>query len=42
MSASDARFWIIVWIAIFLFWGEPDAWDSLHDYVMNLNHQCQK
>ena len=36
MSANDARFWAWLFIVVFLFYGEPDVWDRLHDKVMSM------
>lgn len=36
MSASDIRFAATVVILAFLFSGDPDVWDVLHDYVMRV------
>ena len=36
MSADDLRFWVFIWIAVFLFYGEPDVWDKLHDKVISM------
>ena len=43
MTANDIRFWLFVAISVFLFAGEPDVWDKLHDYAMNINtKECIK
>lgn len=36
MSADDMRFWIWLGVVLFLFYGEPDVWDKLHDSVMSV------
>ena len=36
MSASDMSFWIWLAVVVFLFYGEPDVWEKLHDYAMNV------
>ena len=36
MSAENSRLWIWLFIVVFLFYGEPDVWDKLHDKVMNM------
>ena len=36
MSASDMRFWIWLGVVVFLFYGEPDVWDRLHDAAMKI------
>ena len=36
MSSSDIRFVATVIILYFLFSGDPDVWDLLHDYVMRV------
>lgn len=36
MSANDFRFWLFLLVAVFLFWGDPDVYDKVHDYAMNL------
>jgi len=36
MSNNELRFWILLLVLVFLFQGEPDVWDKLHDYVMHM------
>lgn len=36
MSANDFRFLVWIFLVVFLFDGEPDVWDKLHDKVMNM------
>jgi hypothetical protein len=36
MSANDFRFWLFLLVAVFLFWGDPDVYDKVHDYAMHL------
>lgn len=36
MSADTFRYVIVVFVLIFLFDGEPDVWDKLHDKIMNM------
>jgi hypothetical protein len=28
--------WLILLVIVFLFYGEPDVWDKLHNYVMSM------
>jgi hypothetical protein len=34
MSSSDFRFWLWLGVVVFLFYGDPDVWDRLHERVM--------
>lgn len=34
MDSDDFRFWILLLTLCFLFAGEPDVWDKLHDRAM--------
>lgn len=27
---------LIIFVIVFLFYGEPDVWDKMHAYVMNI------
>jgi hypothetical protein len=36
MSNNELRFWIWLFVVLFVFNGEPDVWDKLHDYVMHM------
>lgn len=36
MTGNDLRFWIVVWVTVFMFIGEPDVWDKLHDMAMSV------
>ena len=36
MSASDMRFSIWLLAIVFLFYGEPDVWDALHNKIMSM------
>ena len=36
MSADTFRYVLVCLILIFLFDGEPDVWDRLHDKAMNV------
>ena len=34
MGSDDTRFWVFLLVCCFLFAGEPDVWDKLHDKAM--------
>lgn len=36
MTGDDIRFWVWLGVAVFLFYGEPDVWDKMHAYAMNI------
>ena len=36
MNKDEFRFWVWLGIIVFLFYGDPDVWDKLHDAVMNM------
>jgi hypothetical protein len=36
MSANDFRFWVWLFVVVFLFYGEPDVWDRLHEKAMSM------
>jgi hypothetical protein len=36
MDSNDTRFWVFLLVLCFLFVGEPDVWDRLHDKAMSL------
>lgn len=36
MSADTVRYVIVVLVLIFLFDGDPDVWDRLHDKAMGV------
>ena len=36
MSADFFRYVIVVFVLIFLFEGEPDVWDRLHEKAMSM------
>lgn len=36
MTPNDFRFWVWLFVVVFMFYGEPDVWDKLHGYVMNI------
>ena len=40
MNWSELRAWIFILAIVFLFVGEPDVWDRLHDKAMNVE-QCK-
>ena len=40
MSNSDVRFWVVLLTLCFLFAGEPDVWDKLHDKAMSIE-ECK-
>jgi hypothetical protein len=35
MSWSELRAWLFIFALFFVFSGEPDLWDHLHDLAMN-------
>jgi hypothetical protein len=34
MKSDDFRFWVMLLALCFLFAGDPDVWDRLHDKAM--------
>lgn len=32
---------VVILLLFFLFWGEPDVWDKLHDKAMNKLEETQ-
>jgi hypothetical protein len=36
MSTNDFRFWVWLFVVVFVFYGDPDVWDKMHDYVMHI------
>lgn len=36
MSSDDFRFFVLFLVLMFLFAGEPDVWDKLHDKAMSV------
>ena len=36
MSNSDLKFWVFILVLVFLFNGEPDVWDRLHEKAMSM------
>ncbi len=36
MTGNDARLWIFLLVVVFLFTGEPDVWDKLHEKAMSM------
>lgn len=36
MTRDESRFWIWLFVVVFLFYGEPDVWDKLHEKIMNM------
>jgi hypothetical protein len=36
MTGNDARFWIFLFVWVFLFYGDPDVWDKLHAKAMSV------
>ena len=36
MSNNDLRFMVWLLVLVFLFQGEPNVWEKLHDYVMHM------
>ena len=36
MSADALRYILVVFVLIFLFDGDPDVWDKLHDKAMQI------
>lgn len=36
MSNNDARLWIWIFVVVFLFYGDPDVWDRLHEKAMSM------
>jgi hypothetical protein len=36
MSSDLFRYVIVVFVFVFLFDGDPDVWDKLHAYAMNV------
>jgi hypothetical protein len=36
MSTDDFRFWVWLFVVVFVFYGDPDVWDKMHDYVMHI------
>jgi hypothetical protein len=40
MSANDLRLCIFVLVIFFLFTGDPNVWDRLHEMALNWGKQC--
>jgi hypothetical protein len=38
MNGDDIRLWVFLLVVVFLFAGEPDVWDKLHDKAMNMEN----
>jgi len=38
MSWQDIRGIVMLMVVVFLFIGEPDVWDKLHDKVMSMEN----
>jgi hypothetical protein len=38
MSWQDIRGVVMLMVVVFLFAGEPDVWDKLHDKVMSMEN----
>jgi hypothetical protein len=36
MSNSELKFWVWLFVVVFVFYGDPDVWDKMHDYVMHI------
>jgi len=36
MTGNDMRFFIFLFVAVFVFYGESVVWDMMHVYVMNI------
>ena len=36
MNSDDFRFWVLLLVLCFLFAGDPDVWDRLHDRAMTM------
>ena len=38
MNGDDVRLWVLLLVVIFLFAGEPDVWDKLHEKAMSMEN----
>jgi len=38
MNGDDVRMWVFLFVVFFLFAGEPNVWDKLHDKTMSMEN----